>query len=138
MKTNTLLTLLMVTAIAFVMGCDSGFLGGGPKVSGWQSKIDGTYKSAIFTGSIEFPGTTTFKTSGGEMSGTYELTAGGEKVTGTLSDFTVTGENALKCRWKDQNGVGDFTMVFSDDLSSFKGSWENDADGAAGDWNGKK
>ena len=80
MKTNTLLTLLMVTAIAFVMGCDSGFLGGGPKVSGWQSKIDGTYKSAIFTGSIEFPGTTTFKTSGGEMSGTYELTAGGEKV----------------------------------------------------------
>jgi len=138
MKTNVLFTVLTIAAIAFVMGCDGTGMGGGQKISGWTSKIGGTYKSAIFTGKIEFPGTTTFKTSSEKLSGTYELTAGGEKVTGTLSDFKATGKNALKCRWKDVNGVGNFTMTFSDDLSSFKGKWDNDANDAGGAWNGKK
>ena len=138
MKTSALFTLLMIAAITFVMGCDGTTMGGSQKISGWPLKIGGAYKSAIFTGDTEFPGTTTFKTSGGTLSGGYELTAGGEKVTGTLSDFAATGKNTLKCRWKDVNGVGNFTMTFSDDLASFKGKWDNDANDAGGAWNGKK
>ena len=134
MKTNVLFTLLVVAAVAFMMGCEGGTVGSAQKISGWPLKIGGTYKSDISA----FTGTTTFKVSDGKLSGGYELTAGGEKVTGTLSDFAATGKNALKCRWKDINGVGNFTMVFSDDLSSFKGKWDNDADGAGGAWNGKK
>ena len=134
MKTNVLFTLLVVAAVAFMMGCEGGTVGSAQKISGWPLKIGGTYKSDISA----FTGTTTFKVSDGKLSGGYELTAGGEKVTGTLSDFAATGKNTLKCRWKDINGVGNFTMVFSDDLSSFKGKWDNDADGAGGAWNGKK
>ena len=137
MKTNVLITLLLAAAIAFVMGCET-TPGGGQKLSGWQSKIAESYKSAIFTGETEFPGTTTFKTSGGKLSGTYELTAGGEKVTGKLTKFTAVGDRKLKCRWEDPNGVGDFTLTFSPDLSSFKGEWENDDGDASGAWNGKK
>ncbi len=138
MKTNILFTLLMVAALTFVMGCDGLGLGTTGKTSGELLKIDGTYKSEIFTGNTLFPGSTTFKTAGGALSGAYELTAGGEKVVGTLSDFVATGKNALKCKWKDKDGVGNFTMVFSDDLSSFKGKWTNDANKAGGAWNGKK
>lgn len=138
MKTNVLFTLLTVAALTFLMGCDGTSMGGSQKISGWPLNIGGTYKSAIFTGETEFPGTTTFKASDGKLSGGYELTAGGEKVTGTLSDFAATGKNTLKCRWKDVNGVGNFTMTFSDDLASFKGKWDNDANDAAGAWNGKK
>jgi hypothetical protein len=137
MKTNALFTLLMVAAVAFMMGCEA-TPGGGQKISSSSLKIAGTYKGAMFTGETEFPGSTTFKAGGGKLSGTYELTAGGEKVTGTLSDFSSTGKNKFKCRWKDPNGVGDFNLTFSDDLSSFKGTWDNDANDAGGAWNGKK
>ena len=134
MKTNVLFTVLMIAAVTFVMGCGTAGTGAPQEISGWPLKIGGTYKSDISS----FTGTTTFKVSEGKLSGGYELTAGGKKVPGTLSNFAATGKNALKCRWKDQNGVGDFTMVFSDDLSSFKGKWTNDKDKAGGPWNGKK
>ncbi|MBL7220236.1 MAG: hypothetical protein ISS69_08985 [Phycisphaerae bacterium] len=134
MKTNVLLALLTIAAVTFMMGCNGGAMGEAQEISGWPLKIGGAYKSEISS----FTGTTTFKVSEGKLSGGYELTAGGEKVTGTLSNFAATGKNKLKCRWKDMNGVGDFTMTFSDDLSSFTGKWDNDADGAGGPWNGKK
>ena len=136
MKTNVLFTLLLVAAVAFVTGCDT-TTGGGKELSGWQSKIAGSYKSAIFTGDIEYAGKTTFKTAGGAISGTYELDDNGTKVTGTLTKITPDGDRKLKCRWKDTNGVGNFTLTFSADMSSFKGKWDNDA-GGGGAWNGKK
>ena len=134
MKTNVLFTLLMVAAVTFVMGCGTSGTGAAQDISGWPLKIGGAYKSDISS----FTGTTTFKIAGGKLSGGYELTDGGKKVTGTLSNFAASGKNTLKCRWKDINGVGDFTMVFSDDLSSFKGNWTNDDGGGGGAWNGKK
>jgi len=134
MKTKVVFTLLMVAAVTFMMGCDGATMGSAQKISGWPLKIGGAYKSDISA----FTGTTTFKVSEGTLSGGYELDDNGTKVTGTLSDFAATGKNKLKCRWKDMNGVGDFTMTFSDDLSSFTGKWDNDADGAGGPWNGKK
>jgi len=138
MKTNVLFTVLMIAAITFVMGCGTAGTGAPQEISGWPLKIGGTYKSDIFTGKTKFPGSTTFKVSEGKLSGGYELTADGKKVPGTLSNFAATGKNTLKCRWKDQNGVGDFTMVFSADLSSFKGKWTNEKGKAGGAWNGKK
>ena len=137
MKTNVLFTLLLTAAVALVMGCPAA-PGDGQELTGWQSKIAGAYKSAIFTGQTEFAGKTTFKTTGGKLSGTYELDDNGTKVTGTLTKFTAAGERKLKCRWKDTNGVGNFTLTFSADMSSFKGQWDNDADDAGGAWNGKK
>ena len=134
MKTKVLFTLLMVAAVAFMMGCEGGTVGSAQKISGWPLKIGGVYKSDISA----FTGTTTFKTSGGKLSGGYELTDGGKKVTGTLSDFAASGKNTLKCKWKDINGVGDFTMTFSADMASFTGKWTNENGGGGGAWNGKK
>ena len=138
MKTSALFTLLIIAAAGFVAGCSGTPLGGEQEISGWPLKIGGDYESLIYTGKTEFPGKTVFKTEDGKLSGGYELTAGGDKVTGTLSDFKAVGKNTLKCRWKDINGVGNFTMVFADDMSSFKGNWDSDGKGGAGAWNGKK
>jgi hypothetical protein len=134
MKTKVLFTLLTIAAVSFMMGCDWSPFGGEKEHGGWQSKISGSYKSEIFTGDTKFIGKTTFKGSGG----TYELDDNGTKVTGTLTKITADGDRKLKCRWKDTNGEGNFTLTFSDDLSSFKGQWDNDDAGASGAWNGKK
>ena len=138
MKKTALLSLLTITAATFMTGCDIWPMGGGQEISGWPLEIGGTYKSQIYTGDIEFPGTTTFTANDGKLSGEYELTASGEKVTGTLSDFKTVNDNTLKCRWKDKDGVGNFTIKFAKDMSSFRGKWENDENDAAGNWNGKK
>ena len=138
MKTNALFTLLMAAAVAFVMGCET-TPGGGQKLSSWQSKIAGSYKSVIFNGDAEFPAKTTFKNDAGKLSGTYELDNSGLIVTGTLSKFSVTGDRKLKCRWiDDASRVGNLNMTFSADLSSFKGHWDPDDGDGNGAWNGKK
>ncbi len=137
---NVLLTVLMVAAVTFVMGCGDGSENGtGQKITGWPLKIGGTYKGKIFAGAkINYPGKTTFKTAGGALSGVYELIDGDEKVTGTLSDFKATTKNTLTCTWTDKNGSGGFTLTFSDDLSSFTGKWTNEEGKGGGAWNGKK
>jgi len=140
MNKNVLLTVLMVAAITFMMGCGgSSDVGTGPKITGWPLKIGGTYKSEIFAGAkISYPGTTTFKTAGGALSGTYELTDNSEKVPGTLSDFKPGAKNTLTCTWTDKNGSGGLTVTFSADLSSFTGKWTNEEGKGGGAWNGKK
>ncbi|MDP6635974.1 MAG: hypothetical protein QGG42_13835 [Phycisphaerae bacterium] len=137
MKTKTLFTLLMVAAITFVMGC-GGRRGGRQKLRGWQSNIDGSYKSEIFSGNTPFRGVTTFSSDGGKLGGTYELDDNGEKVTGLLTKFAITGKNTMKCRWTDKNGEGNFYLTFSEDLSSFKGTWDSDGEGGQSAWNGKR
>jgi len=129
MKTNALFTLLLVAVVAFAAGCQTS----------WQSKIAGNYKSVIFNGDDEYDAKTSFKAGGDKLSGEYELDVYGTVITGKLSKFNVIGDRQLKCRWRDdEDRVGDFSMTFSQDLSSFKGHWEPDDGDGNGAWNGKK
>ena len=139
MKTNAVFALLLVAAVVLATGCDlfqgSGFQTG----DGWSSGIAGSYKGIIFSGQTEFPGTTTFKIDDkGVLTGTYELDDNGTTVTGTLSDFQDLGKRKLSCKWHDKNGTGDFILTFTEDLSSFDGTWNNDGQDSASGWNGKK
>ena len=138
MKTNALFTLLGAGLVAFQMGCET-TPRGGRKVSDWQSKIAGDYKSVIFNGDTDYPAKTTFKVDGGKLSGTYELDNFGMIITGKLHKFSVIGDRKLKCRWIDEEDrVGNLTVTFSPDLSSFKGHWDPDDEDGKGAWNGKK
>jgi len=138
MKTNVLITLLITAMIAFVTGCEA-TPGGGRRISSWQSKIDGSYKSVIFNGDTDYPAKTTFKTVGGKLSGTYELDNFGITITGKLHKFSVVGDRKLKCRWiDDEDRVGNLNMTFAEDCSSFKGHWDPDDGDGDGAWNGKK
>lgn len=142
MKMNALLTLLLVAVVVLAAGCEPEAK---PKPKGpaaaakWESKIGGSYKGIIYTGQTEYPGTTTFQVDKkGGLSGTYELMDEGTKVTGKLSDFRIVAKNKLECKWVDTNGTGAFKVTFKDDLSSFKGTWNNDDNEEWSDWNGKK
>ncbi len=138
MKTSALFTLLLAAAVAFVAGCET-TPGGGRKISSWQSKIDGNYKSVIFNGDTDYPAKTAFKTKDGKLSGTYELDNFGITITGKLHKFQVVGDRKLKCRWIDEEDrVGNLNVTFSEDLSSFKGHWDPDDGDGNGAWNGKK
>lgn len=130
MKTNTALTLLLAAMVALMMGCET---------NSWQSKIAGDYKSITINGGDEYPGTTTFKTEGGTVTGKYALDVFGTEHVGTLSKFTVTGERQMKCRWHDDmDREGNFSMTFAPDGSSFKGKWDADDGDGDGEWTGKK
>jgi len=156
MKTNVLLTLALVVAVVVAGGCQSSKIKGADT---WPGQIAGSYKSAIFTGETEFPGTTVFTVDEkGQLAGTYKLTeqdgtvvtgklsnfkeAGPNQltvVTGKLSNFKEAGPNQLKCKWVDKNGTGDFKLTFKKDLSSFEGSWNNTENSEQWHaWNGKK
>jgi len=138
MKTSVLFTLLLAAAVAFVAGCET-TPGGGRKISSWQSKIDGAYKSVIFNGDTDYPARTTFETKEGKLTGTYELDNFGIIITGKLHKFQVVGDRKLKCRWIDEEDrVGNLNVTFSEDLSSFKGHWDPDDGDGNGAWNGKK
>ena len=130
MKTSVLFTLLLSVAAAFMMGCES---------ASWQSKIAGAYKTIITNGGDEYPAKTVLKTDGDKVTGTYELDVFGSEYTGDLSNFSVTGDRKLKCRWRDDaDSEGNFSMIFSPDMSSFKGKWDDDNGDGDGEWNGKK
>ncbi|MDP6545972.1 MAG: hypothetical protein QGH60_18485 [Phycisphaerae bacterium] len=138
MKTNVLFITLLTAAVAFVTGCET-TPGSGRKISGWQSKIDGSYKSVIFNGETDYPAKTTFKTKDGKISGTFEMDNFGLTITGKLVKFRVVGDRKLKCRWiNDEDRAGNFNLTFSEDLSSFKGHWDPDDGDGKGAWNGKK
>ena len=127
MKTNALLTLLLAATVIFMMGCQA------------TPKIAGSYKGTIFNVGDEYPTTTTFKTEGGKISGKYSLDVGGMEHVGDLSKFSATGDRAFKCRWHDDmDRVGNFSMTFAPDGSSFEGKWDADDGDGDGEWNGKK
>jgi len=147
MKTNVLFTLLLAAVAVFVMGCQKPQeYQPGPTTQqseqrpvAWQSKIGGSYKSVIFNRDRQYEAKTTFKVDGDKLSGDYELDVHGLIVTGTLGEFSITGDRKLKCRWRDDvDRVGDLSVTFSQDLSSFEGQWEPDDGDGNGAWNGKK
>ncbi len=138
MKTNALYALFLAAVVAFVTGCEP-TPQSGQKLGDWQSKIPGSYVSVISGAETEYPAKTVFAIDGGTLSGTYALEHDGTISIGTLSEFSVTGERKLKCRWLDDSGsVGDFELTFSEDLFSFKGQWKADSGDGSGAWNGNQ
>ncbi len=140
MKRRSVCTVLMVAAVTLMAGCGLFQGGGGYQTGdGWTSKIAGDYKGIIYSGQVEYPGTTTFAIDDkGILTGTYELDDKGTTVTGTLSGFREVGERKLACTWVDLNGTGDFTLTFTEDLSAFEGQWNDAGSENTSGWNGKK
>ena len=138
MKTNALLIVILAAATTLITGCQT-TPGGREKLSSWQSKISGEYKGSIFSGGEEYPATTAFKADGDKVSGTYSLDVYGTEYSGVLSEFSITSDRQLKCRWRDnENRTGNLSTIFSPDLSDFEGKWDADDGNGDGQWNGKK
>jgi len=137
MKTNAILSLALVLTLSLTTGCQL-FQNGPADPDCWTANIAGDYKGTIFTGTIEYPGTTTFAFEDGALVGTYELDDKGKTVTGTLTDIKKAGERQLTCIWNDQDRKGPFTLTFSEDFSSFEGQWANEGEEPKHGWNGKK
>ena len=130
MKTNALLTVLVVVTVALAAGCET------PR--DLKSGIAGTYKGFIFNEEEKYPSITTIKLDGDKLSGKYELDVG-HTVTGDLEDFTVTGDRKIKCTWIDHaSRQGHLNMTFSEDLSSFEGVWNDEGIEGGSAWTGKK
>lgn len=130
MKTNVVFTLLLAAMVALMMGCEA---------ASWQSKIAGSYKTIITNGGDEYPAKTVLKTDDDKVTGTYWVDVFGSEHDGKLTNFTITGDRKLKCRWYDDvDREGNVKMTFAPDLSSFKGEWDSDDGGGDGGWNGKK
>jgi len=130
MKTNTLITVLLVGMVALIAGCET------PK--DLKSGMVGTYKGFIFNEDEEYPSVTSFKLDGDKLSGKYELDVG-HTVTGDLSEFVITGDRTVKCTWIDHaSRQGHLNMTFSSDLSSFEGIWNDEGLDGGSAWTGKK
>jgi hypothetical protein len=93
------------------------------------------------------PAETTFlKQANGGWSGTYFWEEGHAKngstrrEQGTLRDCKWSPASAtIACTWKDFAGSGRFEAKFSDNLTSFEGTWGNAQQTFSGHhWNGKK
>ncbi len=150
MKTNVLFSLLLAVSIAFVIGCPgtpedppnptpATQPKPEPKSVSWQSQVAGEYPGIISNAGEEFTSKTTFKVEADRISGTYEMDVNGMQYTGELSKFTIVGECKFKCRWRNnEDRQGNFSGMFSADLSSFQGKWDPDDEDGDGDWNGKK
>ena len=133
MKTNLLFGLFMAISIGLVVGCNNTLDGPSAKPAGWQSKIAGEYPGIIGEGGSETEGTTWFKVVGDKVTGTFEV----GMYAGVLKDFKVVGDRKFQCTWVDEDDrQGVITGTFSEDLSSFSGTWE--ADDGDGEWQGKK
>ena len=137
MKMNVMFTLFLVVAVGLAAGCEAKKVTGADALA---TQIAGSYKSSIFSGSTEFPGTTKFGVDkDGAITGTYQLTEqDGTVVPGKLTDFRTVGPNKLQCKWEDKNGTGDFVLTFKADMSSFEGLWNDDGSDEKHAWNGKK
>jgi hypothetical protein len=132
MKTSLLFGLLMAISIGFVAGCGDN-LATSAKSAPWQTKIAGKYPGIIGEGGGEADGTTWFTVVGDKVTGTYEV----GMYSGVLKDFKVVGDRKFQCTWVDiDDREGVITATFSEDLSSFSGTWE--ADDGDGIWQGKK
>ena len=131
MKTNALLAVLLVVTIALSAGCEA--------PGSWKSKMAGTYKGFIHNGDDKHPSVTTFKLDGEKLSGKYVLNVLGNDIDGDLSEFILTGDGEVKCRWVDYaSRAGDLFMTFSPDFSSFKGNWNDEGMEKGDPWTGKK
>ena len=131
MKYNASSSILLVVTIALVAGCEA--------PGNWKSKMAGTYTGFIHNGEDKHPSITTFKLDGDKLSGKYKLNVMDNDINGDLSEFTLTDDGEVKCRWVDHvSRTGDLFMTFSPDFSSFKGNWNDEGMEKGDPWTGKK
>ena len=74
----------------------------------------------------------------GELKGTYKITEEDGVEQGCLSDFKWEDDYVLVCTWKDKYGSGTLRMLFSVDLSAFRGFWGEDAKSTLLRWDGER
>jgi hypothetical protein len=69
---------------------------------------------------------TQFSVRSGELTGTYRVEDADGGYTGTLTDFTPSGDCAGQFQWHDRNGTGVVQVDFRPDRDRFDGFWGDD------------
>jgi hypothetical protein len=109
----------------------------GITASQYVEALKGTYKGQVFNGDDLDTVVTIFKVAeDGKLHGTYSIEEDVE--IGTLSDFLWEGDYTLICSWQDKYGKGTLRVLFSGDLSKFRGFWGSSEKTSNFRWDGTK
>ncbi|MDB4055474.1 hypothetical protein N9496_05735 [Akkermansiaceae bacterium] len=101
--------------------------------------LKGTYQGQVFNGDDLDPVLTTFRLSEGQkLSGIYAMGEEDGIATGTLSEFKWESDYVLVCTWQDKYGRGTLRILFSADLSMFRGFWGTSSKATLLPWDGVK
>lgn len=100
--------------------------------------IVGTYRGEALNGGDMDPVTTTFRISGGRLTGGYVVEdEGGSRFEGTISNAFFE-DGVLQVEWTDRDGEGFAELTFSSDFRRFEGFWGSLDTPNENPWNGVK
>lgn len=101
--------------------------------------LEGNYQGHVWNGGDTDPVFTIFRlTADKKLSGSYSIKEEGGIERGTLSEFKWESDYVLVCRWQDRYGEGTLRILFSADLSTFRGFWGTNSETTLFQWDGAK
>lgn len=99
--------------------------------------IAGTYRGEALNGGDLDPVTTTFRLTGGRLTGEYVVDDEAGTFQGTISNAFFE-DGVLRVEWTDRDGEGYAELSFSSDFRSFEGFWGSYDSPNESPWTGEK